>query len=61
MIRVCTALVMPFFLLLAACDQQEERLSRAEALAGAVQDQILETVAGETAPTAPFPEAAKDD
>ena len=61
MIRVCAALVMPVFLLLTACDQQEERLSRAETLANAVQDQVVETVTGETAPTAPFPEAANDD
>ena len=61
MIRVCAALVMPVFLLLAACDQQEECLSRAETLANAVQDQVVETVTGETAPTAPFPEAANDD
>ena len=52
---------MPVSLLLAACDQQEERLARAETLASAVQDQVVETVTGETGPTDPFPEAANDD
>ena len=61
MTHLCAALVMPAFLLLAACGQQEERLARAETLASAVQDQVVETVTGETAPTDPFPEAADDD
>lgn len=61
MTRLCAALVMPAFLLLAACDQQEERLARAETLASAVQDQVVETVTRETGPTDPFPEAANGD
>ncbi|MDF1679558.1 hypothetical protein [Ponticaulis sp.] len=61
MTHLCAALVMPALLLLAACDQQEERLARAETLASAVQDQVVETVTGETEPADPFPEAANDD
>lgn len=61
MTRLCAALVMPVFLLLTACDQQEERLARAETLASAVQDQVVETVTGETGPTDPFPETANGD
>ncbi len=60
MTRSCAALVTPVFLLLAACDRQEERLARAETLANAVQDQVVETVTSETAPGDPFPEAAND-